>query len=63
MPLPEFLDTRQVARYLKVSVWTIVRYRKGKGVKRPLPFIRMTARKIIYSRKAVRKWAESEQKI
>lgn len=53
---PDFMDTRQVARYLKVSQFTIYRYRKGKGVRRPLPFIRLNPRKIVYDLRAVRVW-------
>lgn len=53
---PEFMDTRQVARYLKCSIWTVIRYRKGKGVKKPLPFIQLTPRKIVYSVVEIRKW-------
>lgn len=59
--LPEFMDTNQIARYLKCSIWTIQRYRKGKGVQTPLPFIRLNRRKIVYNRAAVRKWLLREQ--
>ena len=52
----EFMDTYQVARYLKCSVYTVARYRKGQGVKTPLPFIRLNPRRIVYERKAVRRW-------
>jgi transposase len=53
---PEFMDTRQVARYLKVSRHTIYRYRMGQGVLTPLPFIRLNPRKIVYDVRAVRIW-------
>ncbi len=53
---PEFMDTTQIARYLKCSIWTIQRYRKGVGVKNPIPFIRLTNRKIVYNRAEVRRW-------
>lgn len=53
---PEFMDTRQVARYLKVNHYTIYRYRHGKGVKNPLPFIRLNPRKIVYDLRAIRLW-------
>ena len=57
---PEFMDTRQMARYLKVSKETIYNYRKGKGVRHPLPFIRLTQRKIVYDLVAVRRWLRKE---
>jgi len=57
---PEFMDTRQVARYLKVTVDTVYNYRKGRGVSRPLPFIKINRRKIVYDLLAVRRWLRIE---